>query len=59
VQLPELRLDLAKHDLLSFRVLPITAVAAAEFGRLLQNKKLKKIGRADPLANRATLVTRN
>jgi tRNA(fMet)-specific endonuclease VapC len=46
-------------------VLPVDAVAAAEFDRLRQNKKLKKIGRGDlliaaiALANRATLVTRN
>src|SRR5437868_6619971 len=39
--------------------------AAAEFDRLRENKKLKKIGRADllvaaiTLANRATLVSRN
>ena len=45
--------------------LPINAAAAAEFDRLRQNKKLKKIGRGDlliaaiTLANRATLVTRN
>jgi tRNA(fMet)-specific endonuclease VapC len=38
---------------------------AAEFDRLRENKKLKKIGRADlliaciALANRATLVSRN
>jgi tRNA(fMet)-specific endonuclease VapC len=46
-------------------VLPIDAAAAAEFDRLRENKKLKKIGRADlliaatTLAKRATLVTRN
>ena len=40
-------------------------LAAAEFDRLRQNKRLKKIGRGDlliaalTLANRATLVTRN
>jgi tRNA(fMet)-specific endonuclease VapC len=39
--------------------------AAAEFDRLRQNKKLKKIGRCDllivvlTLANHATLVTRD
>jgi tRNA(fMet)-specific endonuclease VapC len=44
---------------------PINAAAAAEFDRLRQDRKLKKIGRADlliaaiALANRATLVTRN
>ncbi len=46
-------------------VIPFDADAAVEFDRLRQNKKLKKIGRADLLiasiclANRATLVTRN
>jgi tRNA(fMet)-specific endonuclease VapC len=46
-------------------VLPVDPAAAAEFDRLRQNKKLKKIGRADlliaaiTLANRATLVTHN
>ncbi len=59
------RLDRAEHDLRTFRVLPITDAVAAEFDRLRENKKLKKIGRADlliagiALANRATLVTRN
>jgi len=46
-------------------VLPIDAAAAAEFDKLLQNKKLKKIRRGDlliaamTLARDATLVTRN
>jgi tRNA(fMet)-specific endonuclease VapC len=46
-------------------VLPIDRRVVAEFDRLRQNKKLKKIGRADvliaaiTLANRATLVSRN
>lgn len=59
------RLDRAERDLLSFRILPITAAVAAEFDRLRPNKKLKKIGRGDlliaavTLANRATLVSRN
>ncbi len=53
------------RELESFTVVPIDAAAAAEFDRLRQVKKLKKIGRADlliaaiALANRATLVTRN
>jgi tRNA(fMet)-specific endonuclease VapC len=46
-------------------VVPIDTPAADEFDRLRENKKLKKIGRADlliaciVLANRATLVSRN
>jgi tRNA(fMet)-specific endonuclease VapC len=46
-------------------VIHIDGVVADEFDRLRQNKKLKKIGRADlliaaiSLANRATLVSRN
>lgn len=46
-------------------IVPFDAAAAAAFDRLRQDKKLKKIGRADlliasiVLANRATLVTRN
>lgn len=46
-------------------VLPINDGVAAEFDGLRQNKKLKKIGRADlliaatALAHEATLVTRN
>jgi tRNA(fMet)-specific endonuclease VapC len=46
-------------------ILPVDAAAAREFDRLLANRKLKKIGRADvvissiTLANKATLVTRN
>jgi tRNA(fMet)-specific endonuclease VapC len=48
-----------------FQVVPFDNAAAAEFDRLRQDKKIKKIGRADllivaiALANRATLVTRN
>ncbi len=60
------RLDEAERDLDRIpKVLPIDSAAAAEFDRLRENKKLKKIGRADlliaaiTLANRATLVTRN
>lgn len=59
------RLDQAERDLAAFRVLPVTAAVATEFDQLRENKKLKKIGRADlliaciALANRATLVTRN
>jgi tRNA(fMet)-specific endonuclease VapC len=59
------RLDQAERDLVPFRVLRITSAAAADFDRLRQDKKLKKIGRRDlliaalALANKATLVTRN
>jgi tRNA(fMet)-specific endonuclease VapC len=59
------RLSQAERDPTAFRVLPVTAAVAAEFDRLRENKKLRKIGRADllisavVLANRATLVTRN
>jgi tRNA(fMet)-specific endonuclease VapC len=59
------RLDQAERDLRAFRVLSITDAVAAEFDRLRQVKRLKKIGRGDLLiaaiamANRATLVTRN
>src|ERR687886_755186 len=41
------RLDEAERDLSSFSVVPITNAAATEFDRLLENKKLKKVGRAD------------
>lgn len=47
------------------RILPTDATAAADFDRLRENKKLKKIGRADlliaaiTLAHKATLVTRH
>jgi tRNA(fMet)-specific endonuclease VapC len=60
------RLQEAKHDLDRIpTVLLIDAAGAAEFDRLRENKKLKKIGRADlliasiTLANKATLVSRN
>jgi tRNA(fMet)-specific endonuclease VapC len=59
------RLDRAENDLSAFRVLPITEQAAAEFDRLRENRKLKKIGRGDlliaamALAHGATLATRN
>jgi tRNA(fMet)-specific endonuclease VapC len=59
-------LDLTVSDLAAIpNVLTIDDRVASEFDRLLQNKKLKKIGRADLLiaafamANRAVLVTRN
>jgi tRNA(fMet)-specific endonuclease VapC len=59
------RLHESEKDLNRFTILAIGSAAAAEFDRLRQNKKLKKIGRGDlliaalTLANRATLVTRN
>jgi tRNA(fMet)-specific endonuclease VapC len=59
------RLDQAEENLSLFRVLSSTDAAAAEFDRLRENKKLRKIGRADlliaciALANRASLVSRN
>lgn len=59
------RLDEAEQDLRSFRVVPVTHAATAEFDRLRENKKLKKIGRPDlliaaiALANQATVATRN
>ncbi len=59
------RLHESEKDLNRFTILAISPATAAEFDRLRQNKKLKKIGRGDlliaalTLANRATLVTRN
>lgn len=59
------RLDGTERGLATFRTLSVIEAAAAEFDRLRQDKKLKKIGRADlliasiVLAHRATLVTRN
>ena len=61
----EERLGAAERALAKFVIVPFNAIAAAEFDRLRQDKKLKKIGRADlliatiALAHRATLVTRN
>jgi tRNA(fMet)-specific endonuclease VapC len=59
------RLDSADRGLAPFKIVSFNAAAAEEFDKLRQNKKLKKIGRADlliasiALASRATLVTRN
>jgi tRNA(fMet)-specific endonuclease VapC len=59
------RLAIAEHGLAKFNLVPLNADAATEFDRLRQNKKLKKIGRADlliatiALAHRATLITGN
>ncbi len=59
-------LDFADRDLDQIEnILPVDDRAAKEFERLRQDRKLKKIGRADlliaaiTLAHRATLVTRN
>jgi tRNA(fMet)-specific endonuclease VapC len=58
-------LVLTLQHMKQFRVVTFDDAAAAEFDRLRQNKKLKKIGRGDlliaavALANRATPVTRN
>jgi tRNA(fMet)-specific endonuclease VapC len=63
--LAQQRLAESEKDLEHFLVLAVDAAAAAEFDRLRQIKKLKKIGRGDlliaaiTLANGATLVTRN
>ena len=58
-------LQRSKELLARITVVPVDAAAAAVFVKLLQNKKLKKIGRADLLiasivqARRDILVTRN
>jgi tRNA(fMet)-specific endonuclease VapC len=60
-----LRLDESENDLNRFTILTYDSAGAAEFDRLRQNKRLRKIGRCDlliaalTLANHATLVTRN
>ena len=65
LQLAQQRLQRSDKDLSSVTIISINVTAAAEFDRLVDNKKLKKIGRADlliaavALAHRATLVTRN
>jgi tRNA(fMet)-specific endonuclease VapC len=66
LQRAQLWLDKTVRNLAAIpRVIAIDVAAAAEFDRLRENKKLKKIGRADlliasiALAHRATLVTRN
>lgn len=61
----QLWLQRTESDLAPFPAVQFNTAAAEEFDRLLQNKKLKKIGRGDlliasiVLANRATLITRN
>ena len=65
LQQAQSRLAESERQLASFAVLPVDAAAAAEFGRLLDTKGLRRIGRGDlliaaiALANRATLATRN
>lgn len=55
----------AEQSLNKYAVVFIDGAVAAEFDRLRQGKKLKKIGRADlliaaiALANRAALISRN
>src|SRR4051812_45696057 len=59
------RLEQSEARLMRVPILGVTAAAAQQFDQLRNNKKLKKIGRADlliaciTLANKATLVTRN
>ncbi len=58
-------LERTEADLAPFPPVTFDGAAADEFDRLRQNKKLKKVGRADlliasiALAHRAILVTRN
>jgi tRNA(fMet)-specific endonuclease VapC len=65
VLLAQQLLDSSKQLLRSLSIMPFDAAAVDEFDRLRQDKKLRKIGRADlliaaiVLAQRATLVTRN
>lgn len=59
------RLRASEVYLAKFQVIPFDASAGGEFDRLLADKSLRKVGRADlliasiALANKATLVTRN
>jgi tRNA(fMet)-specific endonuclease VapC len=59
------RLEKSEKFLRSVTIVAIDTASAAEFDKLRQNKKLKKLGRGDlliasiALGNRATLVTRN
>lgn len=66
LQRAQLWLDRTVNHLVAIpNLITVDAAAAAEFDRLRENKKLKKIGRKDlligclALANRATVVTRN
>ena len=51
-------LERTEAALARFLLLPFDAAAAAEFDRLRQNKKLKKIGRADLLIAAVALAQR-
>ena len=59
------RLQQTEFNLTTLKIIPADAQAVAEFDQLCQNKKLRKIGRADlliasiALAHKALLVTRN
>ena len=63
--LAQRRLSDNETDMQTIPILAVDAASAAEFDRLRENKKLKKLGRGDlliaaiTLANRATLVSRN
>jgi tRNA(fMet)-specific endonuclease VapC len=65
LQLAQGYLMKSDRDLATLKIIPIDASAADIFDQLRENKKLKKIGRADlliasiALAHRATLITRN
>ena len=65
LQRAQLYLVKSEQDIAEHMILPIDSAAAAEFDKLRQNPKLRKIGRADlliasiALSRRATLVTRN
>src|SRR5579862_73900 len=58
-------LDESERYLSTYEIVPVDDAAAAQFDKLRQNKKLKKIRRGDlliaciALAHRATLATRN
>lgn len=59
------RLKESQQQLATLIITPLDAPAADEFGKLIRDKKLRKLGRGDlliasiVLANKATLVTRN
>jgi tRNA(fMet)-specific endonuclease VapC len=59
------RFQESARQLATLTIVPINAGAAHQFGKLLRNKKLRKIGRGDlliasiALAQKAKLVTRN